>query len=128
IRGVEAHVLHRLHEGGRRAFQAQRTAARCREALGDLLDMDHLAASSSTGRNGGGRGTCFAQPVSTASAAAASAASMKRNSVSRMQPRLITPWPALGTTTWRALAPSARAVRLPWRGGVTGSSPPLNSS
>ena len=40
----------------------------------------------------------------------------------------ITPWPACGATTWRALAPSARATRSPWRGGVAGSRPPDSSS
>ena len=34
-----------------------------------------------------------------------SLASMKRNTTSRMQPMPSTPWPALATTTWRAIGP-----------------------
>ena len=67
------------------------------------------------------------QPTSTAPASRSSAASMKRKSTSRMQPMPITPWPAFGTTTWRA-GPSAAATRAPWRGGVAGSAPPLSSN
>jgi hypothetical protein len=56
------------------------------------------------------------------------AASTKRNSASRMQADAHHAVAGLGTTTWRALAPSALATRSPWRGGVTGSAPPDSTS
>src|SRR6185437_14746334 len=106
------------------------------EALGEPADFDHradepdaaadaAATASPTLTKAGGRGTWAAQAASTRNAPASSAASMKRYTTSRMQPIDITPWPALATMTCRAIGPSSRATCSAWRGGVTGSMPPL---
>src|SRR6185369_5376230 len=119
IGGVQSDALH-SRDGAGLAPAPQH------EALVQLLDANH-GPLACNGANTRGWGSDAAQLASTCSAAVSSAASMKRTTASRTQGRAITPCPALGTTVWRALAPSARAMRSPWRGGVAGSAAPDSS-
>src|SRR5262249_28090658 len=119
IGSAQTDTAHRV-DGARLAPAAER------EPLVQLLDVNHRALTCN-GTKRRGCGSNAAQSPSTRSAAASSAASMKRTTASRTQGNAITPWPALGTTVWRAIAPSARATRSPWRGGVAGSTAPDSS-
>ena len=134
--GVQTDVANRMHPGLRcarnpPAFAVPACACSgCSKTLGDVVNQDHgaLPKVGSRGRTkASGRGIDWAQLASIASALALSGAWIKAVNTLRMQAWDKTPCPACCTTTWRAKGPSACCTRCAWRGGVTGSRPPLSN-